>query len=490
MIFATRFAHEELIFRRPARMLARLDDKLSIGAELAFAVPQRMFVERGDGEIAVDGRRAGQAELLELRPKTTFKDGQRENRVYLQAGRPLGSQVTPNVPALRPSPYALLLAGALCASYTVPAVDARTAGVTIGTGTSGPLDAITDVPGVRVGSVTKISGLPGPLVPGVGPVRTGVTVVLPNDDPWTKRVAAATYDLNGNGELSGAHWIDESGFLEVPIALTNTLDVGRVDDGVIDWLVAKHPEIGVSDDVPLPVVAECDDQAINDIVGRHVGPSDVVRALDTAAGGAVERGNVGAGTGMRAFAFKAGIGTASRRAATAGHGYTVGVLVNANTGSRQELRIDGVAVGRALAHVALPEFPKDAAIATHGRAADGSIVVTIATDAPLDGRQLRELAKRAVLGLARTGITSHTSSGDLLVAFSTTNLYPRNPVAPHVVALVSDDDVMDALFAATAEAAEAAVVDALLSAKTLAGARNGRFFAIPLDRVRKLLRDR
>jgi D-aminopeptidase len=365
--------------------------------------------------------------------------------------------------------------------------EARTVGITIGVLPSGTYDAITDVGGVRVGSVTKIVGATGPLVPGVGPVRTGVTVVLPNDDPWTKRVAAATYDLNGNGELTGAHWIDESGFLEVPIALTNTLDVGRVDDGVIDWLISKHPEIGVSDDVPLPVVAECDDQGLNDIVGRHVAPADAVRALEAAHGGEIERGNVGAGTGMRAFAFKAGIGSASRRTSSAVNAYTVGVLVNANTGTREELRIDGVAVGRALANVALPLFPKTTSLATHGRAADGSIVVTIATDAPLDGRQLHELAKRATLGLARTGITSHTSSGDLFVAFSTTHTYPREPKAVIATSLVNDDETMDALFGATAEATEAAVDDALFSAQTLSGARNLTFFSIPLDRVRAIL---
>jgi len=360
-------------------------------------------------------------------------------------------------------------------------------GITIGVLPPGPGDAITDVAGVRVAHVTKIEGSPGALVPGKGPVRTGVTVVLPNDDPWTKRVAASTYDLNGNGEMTGAHWVDESGFLEVPIALTNTLDVGRVDDGVIDWLIAKHPDIGVDDDVPLPVVAECDDQGINDIQGRHVMPSDVVAALDAAKGGTFERGDVGAGTGMRAFAFKAGIGTASRVIAKDHGGYTVGVLVNANTGSRAELRIDGVPVGRVLANELLPSVAKHAAMRTRGRAADGSVIVTIATDAPLDSRQLHELAIRATLGLARTGITSHVSSGDLLIAFSTTHLYPRDPNSPLPATLVNDDDTMDALFAATAEATEAAVDDALFSAHTMSGARGLTYYAIPLTEVRKLL---
>jgi D-aminopeptidase len=369
----------------------------------------------------------------------------------------------------------------------VPApADAGTPAFAIGTLPAGTFDAITDVAGVRVGQVTKIEGAAGPLVPGKGPVRTGVTVVLPDGDPWTQRVAAATLDLNGNGELTGAHWVDEAGFLETPIALTNTLDVGRVDDGTIDWMIRKHPDIGVSGDVPLPVVAECDDQGLNDIQGRHVAPADVVDALERATPGEVERGNVGAGTGMRAFGFKAGIGSASRIVPADAGGYTVGVLLNANTGSRGELRIDGVPVGRAFAHELLPLMPKTAA-ALHGRAADGSVVVVIATDAPLDARQLRELAKRATLGLARTGLTSHVSSGDLLIAFSTTHRFPRDPSAPLPVALVNSDDVMDALFAATAEATEAAVIDALASARTLSGARGLTFFALPVERARALV---
>ena len=374
------------------------------------------------------------------------------------------------------------------ATALVPAsLEARVAGIVVGTLPSGPLDAITDVAGVRVGQVTKIEGPAGPLVPGTGPVRTGVTVVLPNDDPWAKRVAAATWDLNGNGEMTGAHWVDEAGFLEVPVALTNTLDVGRVDDGVIDWLIARHPEIGVRDDVPLPVVAECDDQGLNDIQGRHVAAADAVRALDSASGGAFPRGAVGAGTGMRAFGFKAGIGTASRLTPRERGGYTVGVLVNANTGTREQLRIDGVPVGRILSHELLPSVPSDAVLRARGRAADGSVIVTIATDAPLDFRQLRELDKRAALGLGRLGLVSNVSSGDVLIAFSTTHLYPRDPSAPLPAALVDDDETMDALFAATAEATEAAVVDALLSARTLSGARGLTFYALPAARVRALL---
>jgi len=375
-----------------------------------------------------------------------------------------------------------LLAGAMLAP-SAAAVD----GLRIGVLAAGPLDAITDVAGVRVGGVTHVEGAPGPLVPGVGPVRTGVTVVLPNADPWAQRVAAATYALNGNGEMTGTHWVNEAGFIEVPIALTNTLDVPRVDDGVISWLIAKHPGIGVDEDVPLPVVAECDDQGINDIQGRHVSPTDAVRALDEARTGPFARGDVGAGTGMRAFGFKAGIGTASRTTGSAAGGYTVGVLVNANTGSREQLRIAGVPIGRVFAHELLPTIAKNASYVPHGRAGDGSVIVTIATDAPLDSRQLHELAVRATLGLARTGATSYVSSGDLLIAFSTTHVYPRDPARPLPVSVVNDDEVMDALYAAAAEATEAAIDDALFSAKTMSGARGLTYYALPVDRVRAIV---
>ncbi len=372
---------------------------------------------------------------------------------------------------------------ALVASL-VPAVCPAASRVPVGLLASGPLDLITDVPGVLVGQVTKIEGA-GPRIEGRGPVRTGVTVVLPNADPWNERVAAATYALNGNGEMTGAHWVDEAGFLEVPVALTNTLDVGRVDDGVVDWMLRRYPAIGVRDDVPLPVVAECDDQALNDIRGRHVTADDTVRALDAAAAGAFARGGVGAGTGMRAFGFKAGIGSASRR--TASGGYTVGVLLNANTGAREQLRIDGVPVGRLLAREYLPIFPKAAAFRMHGRAADGSIVVVVATDAPLDHNRLRELAVRATLGLARSGATSHVSSGDLFIAFSTTNLTPREGPPTLARTLVADPDVLDGLFDATVEATEAAIDDALLSARTTTGADGITFFALPEARVRALV---
>jgi D-aminopeptidase len=376
-------------------------------------------------------------------------------------------------------------AALLAAALPAAADDNR---IPIGVLPAGPLDALTDVPGVLVGQVTKIEGAAGPLVPGKGPVRTGVTAILPNDDIWHHRVAAATYVLNGNGEMTGTHWVDEAGFLEAPIALTNTLDVGRVDDGVIEWMLGRYPQLGIRDDVPLPVVAECDDQGLNDIQGRHVTAADTVAALDAARSGPFPRGNVGAGTGMHAFWFKGGIGTASRVVGKESGGYTVGVLVNANTGGRAELTIDGVPVGRMLQHELLPVFPRPAAVRTSGRAADGSIIVVIATDAPLDARQLRELTKRAVLGMGRTGLTSHVSSGDLLVAFSTTRIYPRDTTGTPSAQVLADEDALDALFAATAEATEAAIIDALLSARTLSGAQGITLYGLPVERVRQLLK--
>jgi D-aminopeptidase len=370
---------------------------------------------------------------------------------------------------------------------TVP-LRAALPGIRIGTLASGQLDAITDIPGILVGHVTKIEGDPGPLVPGKGPVRTGVTVVIPRADVWMQRVAAASYVLNGNGEMTGTHWVDEAGFLETPIALTNTLDVGRVDDGVIEWLISRWPKIGVSDDVPLPVVAECDDQGLNDIQGRHVTAADTVAALNAAASGAFPRGNVGAGTGMRAFGFKAGIGTASRKTA---NGDTVGVLVNANGGSRAELTIDGVPVGRILQNEYKPIYPQRTSEIELRLTEGGSCVVVVATDAPLISRQLHELCKRAALGMGRTGWTSHVSSGDLLIAFSTARLYPREGKPAAAVELDdTDEDRLDALFAATAEATEAAIVDSLLSARTMSGARGITLYALPADRLRELLSTR
>ncbi len=347
--------------------------------------------------------------------------------------------------------------------------------------TQGPLDAITDVAGVRVSHVTKVEGTD---------IRTGATAILPNSDPWDHKVSAAFFAFNGNGEMTGTHWISESGYLEEPIVLTDTLDVGRAADGVVSWVVEHHPAVGRGDDVPLPVVAECDDGALNDIQARTVSSQDVVRLLDGAASGQFSRGSVGAGTAMNAFGFRAGIGSASRQIGTDLGGYRVGVLVNDNTGStRRQLTILGVPVGERLRNEYRPMFPKHAVL--RGRISEGSIIIVIATDAPLDNRQLRAVALRASMGMARTGLTSSVGSGDLLLAFSTSRVFER--VANFTVAapkqpILEDDDALDALYAATAEATQAAIYDALFEATTMTG-RGATIYALPRARVLQMLRD-
>jgi D-aminopeptidase len=346
---------------------------------------------------------------------------------------------------------------------------------------SGPLDAITDVGGVRVAHLTKIAG---------DDMRTGATAVLPNADPWDRKVSAAFFAFNGNGEMTGTHWIDESGYLEEPVVLTDTLDVGRAVDGVVSWVIEHHPAVGRGDDVPLPVVAECDDGFLNDIQARAVSAADVVRLLDSATPGEFARGSVGAGTGMNAFGFRGGIGSASRVLPAELGGYRVGVLVNDNTGSsRRQLRILGVPVGERLLHEDRPVVPKRTAL--RGRLAQGSIVIVIATDAPLDGRQLRALALRAAMGMARTGLTSSLGSGDLILAFSTTHVFPRIAnftVAPPKVPILEDDDALDALYTATAEATEASIYDALFEATTMTGRNGATVYALPVPAVLEMLR--
>ena len=344
----------------------------------------------------------------------------------------------------------------------------------------GPLDAITDVAGVRVANVTKVEG---------SDVRTGATAVLPNADPWDHKVSAAFFAFNGNGEMTGTHWIEASGYLEEPVVLTDTLDVGRAADGVVSWVIEHHPAVGRGDDVPLPVVAECDDGLLNDIQARAVTPSDVVRLLDAAAPGQFARGSVGAGTGMNAFGFRAGIGSASRVLPNQMGGYRVGILVNDNTGSRRrQLRILGVPVGERLENVARPVFPKH--VTLRGRLGEGSIIIVVATDAPLDSRQLRALALRAAMGMARTGLTSSVGSGDLIVAFSTSRVFER--VADFTVAapsreILEDDDALDSLYTATAEATESAIYDALFEATTMTGRNGATVYAMPRDSVLQML---
>ena len=357
---------------------------------------------------------------------------------------------------------------------------ARDLGITIGNYTPGPFNAITDVPGVKVGHQTLISG-DGVLKPGQGPVRTGVTVIIPRDDVWHKKVAAGSFVLNGTGEMTGLAWLAESGFLEYPIALTNTLNVPRVANGVMSWMIKQYPAIGIEDDTLTPVVAECDDGRLNDIQGRHVSEQDVMAALDGAVSGPVKEGTVGAGTGMVSYGFKGGIGTASRRLPEKEGGFTVGVLVNANHGRKPELVVGGVPVGK------LYEAPTAAAEVLSPGQSEGSIIIVIATDAPLDGRQLTRLAKRASLGLARTGSTARHGSGDFMLAFSTANVIPHYPQASTYTLTHLADTHLNSLITATVEATEEAILNALTMATTVVGRDGHRVEAIDLDRIKALV---
>ena len=375
-----------------------------------------------------------------------------------------------------------------------PRVRARALGLRLGQLEPGPLNAITDVPGVKVGQVTVMRG-DGPLQPGQGPARTGVTVVVPREDVWHKKVPAGAFVLNGTGEMTGLAWVAESGFLEYPIALTNTLNVPRVADGVISWMLRRYPEIGITDDTLTPVVAECDDGRLNDIQGRHVSEADVMQALDDATSGPVAEVTVGAGTGMISYGFKGGIGTASRRLPAATGGFTVGVLVNANHGRRPELVMGGVPVGQrydaaSVQSSGLPDQnPERLHASREGSSgnAEGSIIVIIATDAPLDSRQLTRLGKRAALGLARTGSTARHGSGDFMLAFSTGNVIPHYPNEPIFSLAHLADTHLNAVITATVEATEEAVLNALTGATTVIGRDGFRAEAISIPRLRALL---
>jgi D-aminopeptidase len=339
-------------------------------------------------------------------------------------------------------------------------------------GTPGPLNAITDVAGVEVGLVRIIEG-EGPLVVGKGPVRTGVTAIIPRGKRSIDPVMAGWFSLNGNGEMTGTTWVRESGFLEGPVFITNTHSVGTVRDASIAWAL-KHGR--THQPWSLPVVAETWDGALNDSNGFHVKPEHVFQALDGAKGGPVAEGNVGGGTGMVCYQFKCGTGTASRKVDS---GYTVGVLVQANHGRRGELRIAGVPVG-----ADIPVRPPRGGVPDQEL---GSIIIVVATDAPLLPHQLERIARRASLGLARTGATSGNGSGDIFIAFSTANARAAaNPDVAHLEML--SNERISPLFSATVEATEEAIVNALVAAETMRGA-NGRVVeALPHELLRKVLR--
>jgi D-aminopeptidase len=342
-------------------------------------------------------------------------------------------------------------------------------------GTPGPLNAITDVTGVEVGMTTIVRG-EGTLKVGEGPVRTGVTAILPRGRSSGDPVMAGWFSLNGNGEMTGTTWIDEAGFLEGPVFITNTHSVGVVRDAAIAWSV-KHNKL--FQPWSLPVVAETWDGTLNDINGFHVKAEHVFEALDGARSGRVAEGNVGGGTGMICYEFKCGSGTASRRVSDAAGGYTVGVFVQANHGRRSELRIGGIPVGREIPVVRAPGAREPPEL--------GSIIIVVATDAPLMPHQLQRLARRASLGLARTGATSGNGSGDIFIAFSTANPGAASKQDVAQVSMLSNNRI-SALFSATVEATEEAIVNALVAAETMTGRDGRRIEALPHDRLKSLLR--
>ncbi|MEB3285811.1 MAG: P1 family peptidase [Candidatus Sericytochromatia bacterium] len=360
---------------------------------------------------------------------------------------------------------------------TVPAsrVRLRDLGVVIGTMTPGRWNAITDVAGVRVGHVSLMAG-EGRLVPGRGPVRTGLTAIIPRTDVWNKKVFASGVVLNGNGMVTALDWIREAGCLETPIVLTNTLSTGRVADAVVSWMLRRYPKIGIDDDVVLPCVAECDDSFLNDQRGRHVREPHVFAALDAARSGPIAEGSVGAGTGMIAYRFKGGIGTASRVLPSKEGGWTVGVLVNANMGRREDLRIAGVPVGERITNLMPQKVP-----------GEGSIIIIVATDAPMLPHQLERLARRATLGLARTGSIAAHSSGDFAIAFSTSEHVPHDAPSLTMRVAALNNIHTSPLFAAAVEATEEAIGNALTMATTMVGRDGHTVYGLPLDRLKALL---
>lgn len=346
----------------------------------------------------------------------------------------------------------------------------RELGVSIGGLPTGEFNAITDVPGVLVGHSTLITDQPRV-------VRTGVTMVVPRENQiWTDHAFCGWHSFNGNGEMTGTPWIDESGMLGSPIGITNTHQVGMVRDTLVKYSI----EAGMIDEFELPVVTETYDGWLSDIGAFALTPEHALSALTSAATGPVVEGNVGGGTGMICHEFKGGIGTSSRVIDLPMHTYTVGVLVQANYGSRYDLRIDGVAVGRQIGYDRVPApWPDDER--------DGSIIVIIATDAPLVSDQCRRLARRATVGLARVGGTGHNGSGDIFLAFATGNHLPRKQPGHYQLSMLRHE-ALDRLFAGVADATEEAILNALCAAETMTGFEGRVAHALPLDELARILK--
>jgi D-aminopeptidase len=354
----------------------------------------------------------------------------------------------------------------------------RNLGFTIGHFPTGPENAITDVAGVRVGHTTLMWG-EGPLVVGKGPVRTGVTAILPPDPLFAERPVAGSFVLNGAGEVSGLTQVVEWGLLETPILLTSTMSVGKVSDATVKWMTRKFPGIGTDYDVIIPIVGECDDSWLNDAVGRHVRSDHVYRAIEQASTGPVGEGSVGAGTGMVTCDFKAGIGTSSRRVAIGDASYNLGVLVQSNFGVMRSLRINGAPVGEILE----PSFA-----VTEKRVRNaGSIICVVATDAPLLSSQITRLCKRAALGIGRVGSFAAHGSGEIIVGFSSVNKVPRaTSRMTHRLEMLLDD-ACDGLYEAVVECTEEAIVNSLCMADSMRGQSDHFAPALPLDRLSEIL---
>ena len=351
-------------------------------------------------------------------------------------------------------------------------------GFQLGRFPSGTKNSLTDVPGVKVGHSTIIEGT-GRRKPGTGPVRTGVTAVIPHDDVYMERLIAGAHILNGAGEVSGLIQIQEWGLVETPILLTNTLNVGRVSDSCVKWMSERYPEMGDQFEVVIPVVGECDDSFLNDAVGRHIKAKHVYEALNTASSHTVPEGSVGAGTGMVCCDFKGGIGSSSRRVKLDDREFTIGILVLTNFGRIDDLRFLGVPVGRKLA----------SSFAAIKKRSDnyGSIIVVLGTDLPLSKFQLNWLCKRAGLGIGRCGSFAAYSSGEIIVGFSTHNKVLREPESAIQTLTLMFDQFMDDAFEATIEATEEAIINSLINNHDMVGANENFVPAIPVDRLQTIM---
>ncbi|HIE25738.1 TPA: S58 family peptidase [Candidatus Poribacteria bacterium] len=349
----------------------------------------------------------------------------------------------------------------------------RDLGIKIGHYKPGPLNTITDVVGTRVGHATLHYD------EGMVVARTGVTAILPCEDVFSYRPSAAAFVVNGTGELTGIAELNRFGRLSMPILLTDTSNVGRVYDGAITYMIKSYPHVGTMHHVVLPVVGEVDNSALNNSRYRHVMDADVVKAIESAQTGPVLEGAVGAGTGSIAFGFKSGIGTSSRYLPNEEGGFTIGALVLSNHSHRDELLIDGVPVGREIVDL-MPQFYTP----------EGSIIIILATDAPLEHRQLIEMAKRAIVGLARTGSTIRNNSGDFILAFSSTNVISYFSKQSIVLqkTLADRDEILNPIFRATSEVTEEAIINALTCAETTIGRNGNTAHAIPLDQLVEVMR--